>query len=114
MDFYKDSQMLLTGAMDKTIKIFNLSRTFENSNKYELKPIKNISLTNLPILTAKFNPSNNEIIGTGLKKYILSFDLIKETFDKSAPSFITSRLDGRIKSFAKSSDDKLLAVYGHN
>lgn len=106
--------MVLTGAMDKTIKIFNLSRTFENSNKYELKPLKNIALTNLPILTAKFNPTDSEVIATGLKKYILSFDLVKETFEKSAPAFITSRLDGRIRSFEKSSDDKLLAIFGHN
>lgn len=113
LDFHRNNETLLSTGMDKTIKIFNLSKTFE-SNKYELRPMKSLYTKNLPILTAKFNCSNNEILASGMRKYLLSFDLVKETFDKSAPSFITSRLDGKIKSFNLSHDDETIALYGHN
>lgn len=113
IDFHRNNETLLTSGLDKTIKIFNLSKVFE-TNKYELRPMKTLYTKNLPILTAKFNNSYNEILATGLKKYLLSFDLVKESFDKSSPSFITARLENKIKSFALSPDEQTIALFGHN
>jgi len=113
IDFHKSKPTMITAGLDKTIKIFNIAKTFDSS-KYELKPLKNIYLKNLPVVSAQFNCTQNEIVATGLKKYVLSFDLVKETFEKSAPSFITDRLEGKIKSFLISPDEKYIALYGHN
>ena len=113
IDFHRNNETLLSSGLDKTIKIFNISKVFE-TNKYEMRPLKTLYATNLPILTAKFNSSRNEILATGLRKYLLIFDLVKETFDKSAPSFITSRLNGKIKSFKLSPDEETIALYGDN
>ena len=113
LDFHKNNETLLSSGLDKTVKIFNISKEFE-TNQYELRPLKTLYCKNLPVLTAKFNCSSNEVLATGLKKYILSFDLVKETFDKSAPSFVTSRLDGKIKSFTLSPDEQKIALFGNN
>jgi len=113
LDFHKNNETLLSAGLDKTIKIFNISKVLE-TNKFELRPVKSIFTKNLPILTAKFNGTYNEIIATGQRKYILGFDLVKETFEKSAPSFITARLQNKVKSFSLSHDDQTIAIYGHN
>jgi len=113
IDFHKNNETLLSAGLDKTIKIFNISKVFE-TNKYEMRPMKTLYAKNLPILTAKFNGTYNEVLATGMRKYLLSFDLVKETFDKSTPSFISERLEGRVKSFMLSPDEETIALYGHN
>ena len=112
-DFHRNNETLLSAGLDKTVKIFNISKNFETS-QYDLRPMKTLYCKNLPILTAKFNCSSNEVIATGLKKHLMSFDLVKETFDKSAPSFVTARLSNKIKSFTISADEQKIALFGNN
>jgi U3 small nucleolar RNA-associated protein 18 len=113
IDFHKNNSTVLTAGLDKTLKLFNLAKSNE-SDKFELRPLKSLFVKNLPIVSAQFNCLNNEVIASGMKEYILSFDLAKETFERSSPSFITDRLQGKIKSCLVSPDEKYMAVYGHN
>lgn len=113
IDFFKDKDLFLTAGLDKTIKLFQISKQAETS-KYFLKPTKSYYLKGLPIQKAQFLNSENQIIASGMSKYFVTLDLGSERLERISPSFVTSRLDGKIKGLVISPSEDVFALWGES
>ncbi len=67
--------------------------------------MKNVYLEGLPIFAAKFINSNNEIIASGMKKHLLSYNLVNDKLEKISSFLFTNRFDKKINNFTVSNND---------
>lgn len=66
--------------------------------------MKTVYMEGLPILCAKFLNSSNEILVSGMKKHLLSYNLITDKIEKISSYLFTNRFEKYINNFTVSSD----------
>eukprot|EP01016_Furgasonia_blochmanni_P057191 TRINITY_DN9888_c0_g1_i4.p1 TRINITY_DN9888_c0_g1~~TRINITY_DN9888_c0_g1_i4.p1 ORF type:complete len:490 (+),score=76.98 TRINITY_DN9888_c0_g1_i4:60-1472(+) len=113
LHFHKNNDMFLSAGYDKTIKIFDIRRAREKESAQDgVKCIKTIYTKGLPLQQVRFLFNKNEVVCSGLKRHLLSFDIVKETFEKISNGLFTSRFDKPPLNFAVSKDEQYIAVFG--
>ena len=70
------------------VKIFNIQ---ESNKQYaeKIKLMKSVYFDNTPILCAKFINKRNEILVSGMKKHLLTYNLINDKFEKISSNLFT-------------------------
>ena len=76
-----------------------------------MKLIKEIYLEGLPIKCSKFITSSKEILSTGMKKHIISYDLNTDKMEKISNKNFTEYFHKQIDTFTISPDEKYLAMF---
>jgi len=99
IDFHPNSDLMLTGAYDRMIKIFSINQN-ERFHRDRIKPLKSIFTEGLPISKAQFLPQYNQVFASGLKKYMLAVDLEKENVEKISSHLFASKFNKKIERFS--------------
>ncbi|KRX05392.1 WD40-repeat-containing domain [Pseudocohnilembus persalinus] len=111
IDFHQNSQIFLTGALDKMVKIYNIRDSAQSQYKDKIKLIKSIYLEGLPVETAKFINNKGEILVSGLKKHLLCIDLQKDKIEKVSSHLFTQRFTQKLGKFVLSKSQKYIALF---
>ena len=67
--------------------------------------MKNIYLEGLPLFCAKFLNSTNEVLAAGMKKHLLSYNLVNDKLEKISSFLFTNRFEKKINYFEVSKNE---------
>ncbi|KAL6561655.1 hypothetical protein OROMI_017256 [Orobanche minor] len=104
VQFHKNSQLLLVGGLDKTLRFFQV-----DGKKNEM--IQSIFLEDCPIRKAAFLPDGSQVIVSGRRKFAYSFDLVEARVDKFGPLVGTD--ENSVEAFEISPDSNTIAFLGN-
>ncbi|KAL4506056.1 hypothetical protein ABPG72_013817 [Tetrahymena utriculariae] len=110
IDFHPNSQIFFTSSLDKLVKIYTI-RENRPAFRDNVKLLKQLYLEGMPILSAGFIPSKNEILACGLKKHLLSYNLLNDRIEKISSHLFTQRFDQKIEHFALSPNEAYIALF---
>lgn len=116
LDFHQNNEIFVSAGYDKMMKLYSV-RKEENYGvlhtdnfKKSLKVLKKVYFEDFPLKKCRFMAKNQQILCSGLKKHILSYDLIHEKTEKFSSSLFTSYFDKNIDNFSISADESYLAL----
>ncbi|KAL6499533.1 hypothetical protein OROGR_027443 [Orobanche gracilis] len=104
VQFHKNSQLLLVGGLDKTLRFFQV-----DGKKNEM--IQSIFLEDCPIRKAAFLPDGSQVIVSGRRKFAYTFDLVEARVDKFGP--LVGRDENSLEAFEISPDSNTIAFLGN-
>ena len=105
VDFHPAAQVVLTAGFDKRVRLFQVDGT---TNAL----VDSVFIPDLPIRTAKFTRDGSQVICSGRRPFVYSFDVTTGKVTK------VDRLIGReersLERFVVSPDGKLIAFFGNH
>lgn len=103
--FHSNAQLAFTAGLDKTIRLFNVDG--KNNSK-----IQSVYLPDLPIFSASFSADETEIIASGRRKFLYTFNLEHGQAEKIP--YIAGRDEKFLTKFDVSPCGRFIAVAGNN
>jgi len=92
------------------VKIFNI-RDNKTPLRDNVKLVKTLYLDGLPVLKAQFLNESDEVLTCGLKRHLLSYNLINDHIEKISSHLFTDRFDKKIDNFCVSPNQDYISLF---
>lgn len=92
IEFHPNSSIFYTAGLDKLVKIYTI-RENRPAFRDNVKLLKQVYFEGLPVLSASFIGSKNELVASGMKKHLLSYNLVTDKVEKISSHLFTQRFD---------------------
>lgn len=115
LDFHPNNEFFLSGGYDKIMKIYSVKKEenlggMNDGFRKNLKILKKVYVEGFPLKKCRFMAASNQILCSGLKKHLLSYDLVQERTEKYASNLFTSFFDKSVDNFSISQDENYIAL----
>ena len=115
IDFHQNNEIFLSAGYDKMMKLYSVRKeenygVYSDNFKKNLKILKKVYFEGFPLKKCRFLSQKNQILCSGLKKQLLSYDLQSEKTEKFSSNLFTSYFDKAIDNFQVSADENYIAL----
>jgi len=115
LDFHRNNEIFLSAGYDKIMKLYSVKKEetyagMADGFRKNLKILKKAYFEGFPLKKCRFLSNSHQILCSGLKKHLLTYDLLSEKTEKYASNLFTSFFDKSIDDFSISHDEKYIAL----